>query len=268
MCLIVFGLRSHPDYPLIVAANRDEYYQRPTDNASLWQPVPGGETVLSGRDLQAGGTWMGVRANGRFAAVTNIRNGHINSDRPRSRGQLVLDSLLSPDAAAHLQQLQSQAAQFNGFNLLSGSADSLWYSSNIDTFGSDAGQRQQGANRELAAGVYGLSNGLLDSPWPKVERSRQGLLQCLQRDWSNPAARCDELFDLLADASAAPVAQLPQTGIPLEREIQLSSAFIHSADYGTRASTLALFHRRHGWQFIERQFNEQGISGEQSWQLG
>ncbi|NIB42804.1 NRDE family protein [Pseudomaricurvus alkylphenolicus] len=246
MCLILFALHSHPDFPLIVAANRDEFFQRPTDCAQPWGEAGG---ILAGRDRQAGGTWMGISDTGRFAAVTNVRDGRVQLDRPRSRGELPVgylrDSTLSP--SAYFDALSEVADQYNGFNLLVGGPDELHY------LGNHPDQQQQ-----LEAGVYGLSNASLDSPWPKVMNGKAELTDILKRDWTDLKQRQEDLFGLLANRERAPDNQLPDTGINREWESLLSPRFIHSQDYGTRASTLVLYHRSGEIEFVERNFDREG----------
>ena len=219
MCLILFAWRVHPRFPLVVAANRDEFFARPTAAAAFWHDRPG---LLAGRDLEAGGTWMGITHRGRFAALTNYRDpGHQKAGRP-SRGLLVADFLHSP-APAHdtLLGLAAQGAACNGYNLLAGDSRALYWGSNIT-----------GELRELPPGLYGLSNHLLDTPWPKVDAGRTALAAAL------PALPdLGPLFDLLADDRIFPDERLPATGVPLDWERRLSAAFIRSPDYGTRCST-------------------------------
>ncbi len=256
MCLILFALRRHPDYPLIVAANRDEYFQRPTEAANFWQDQP---AVLAGRDLQAGGTWLGINRSGQFAAVTNVRNGRETPNRPGSRGALVSDYLTAQQPGQF--QPQHGDDHYNGFNLLTGTPASLLYRSN----------RGNQALYELPAGVYGLSNGHLNGPWPKVTSGRQQLQQLLNLNWQQLAARQQDLLSLLTDTRRYPLSMLPDTGVSDEMEVMLSSRFIISdseaINYGTRASTLVLFHRSGRIDFIEHSFDAQGPSGTEHFTL-
>lgn len=235
MCLIFLSWHEHPDYPLVVAANRDEYYARPTAAADFWQEAP---DVLAGRDLEAGGTWLGVSRSGRFAALTNYRRGRGNAANAPSRGRLVSDFLVSRCAPGdYLQSLADRAQSYNGFNLLVADRHSLhWFS----THG--------GEPRKLEAGTYAVSNDLLDTPWPKVVRGRRGFEDLLAaRPMDVPA-----LFDLLSDRQTAEDAALPDTGIGLARERTLSPIFITSDDYGTRSSTVVLVDADGGVAFHER----------------
>ena len=236
MCLILFAWQAHPDYPLILAGNRDEFYARPTAPAGFWDDHP---QILAGRDLEQGGTSLGVHRSGRLAAVTNYRDGRAARRGTRSRGELVsgfLTSDLAPEE--YLQQVHRQHIAYDGFNLLVGTPDGLFSYSN---------RSEQLA--EVEAGVHGLSNHLLDSPWPKVERGKAALRQL--RD-SNPEALIERLLAVLADRAAAPDHTLPDTGIDLVRERVLSPAFIATPNYGTRCSTVLLFDAIGGVSFTER----------------
>ena len=220
MCLIVLAWQARADLPLVVAANRDEWRERPTEPARWWPDHP---DLLAGRDLQAGGTWMGITRAGRFAAVTNFRDPSDKRSTARSRGGLVTDFLLGQLAPqAFLAALASHAGEYNGFNLIVGDGQSLWY------FGS-----REGEGRAIEPGVHGLSNHLLDEPWPKVVRGRMAMQEAL-RD-RDPAPR---LFDALADGNGAPDDALPDTGVGIAWERRLASPLITGADYGTRSSTV------------------------------
>lgn len=224
MCLILWSWRQHPDYPLILAANRDEFYARPTAPADFWPEAP---QVLAGRDLVGGGTWLGVTREGRWAAVTNYRDPSDPARGGPSRGALVRDYLteaLAPEA--YLREVADRAAAYAGFNLLAGSREELWY------FGS-----REGIVRRLSPGLYGLSNGLLDAPWPKVARGRAALAEALARP-GEPEP--ETLLALLSDPSRPPDHHLPDTGVGLEWERVLSARFIASPTYGTRSSTVLL----------------------------
>lgn len=235
MCLITLAYRRHPDYPLVFAANRDEFYARPTAPAAFWEDAP---DVLAGRDLQAGGTWCGVTRNGRIAAVTNFRDlRNLRPDAP-SRGDLVAGFLRgSEHPEAYLARVAAEAARYNGFNLLVGDLAGLYYFSN-----------QEGDIRALQPGVYGLSNHLLDTPWPKVVRARERLDTVVR----GPSLSPEPLFDLLADEHRAGDETLPDTGVGLDLERVLSSVFIRSPQYGTRTSTVFWIDRRGTLAFEER----------------
>jgi uncharacterized protein with NRDE domain len=247
MCLILIALDSHPDYALIVAANRDEFYDRPTTVAAFWADAP---WILGGRDLKAGGTWLGVDRRGRFAAVTNYRQGQREPAAPRSRGHLVSDYLTTGiDVRAHIERVERNAALYNGFNLLAGDARELFYFSN-----------REGHPRALSPGIYGLSNHLLDTVWPKVTSSKTALHALLTRGVSDLVPN---LFALLSDRKQAADQLLPRTGVSLAWERLLSSAFIASGDYGTRSSTVVLVGRDGGAVFVERNFGPDGTPAEE-----
>ncbi len=239
MCLVVLGLHAHPLYPLVVAANRDEFLDRPADPAAFW---PGRGGLLAGRDARAGGTWLGVTRSGRFAALTNVRNPREFDAAAPSRGELVVGFLSGRDAPlGHLARLAAEPVRRNGFNLLAGEAGSLAWLSNA-----------AGEPREVGAGVHAVSNALLDTPWPKATRSAARLGEVLAR-----GTRIDpeELFALLADREPAPDAELPDTGVGIATERLLSPPFIATPGYGTRSSTLLLVGRAGRAYFLERRFD-------------
>ena len=243
MCLILTALDSHRNYPLVIAANRDEFYDRPTAPAAFWGDRP---WMLGGRDLTAGGTWLGIDRRGRFAAVTNYRQGERETAAPRSRGLLVSDFLAAGiDAGTYVTQVERESALYNGFNLLVGDARELRYFSN-----------REGRARVLGTGIYGLSNHLLDTDWPKVTSSKSALRALLS---DAGAELVPSLFALLADRRQAVDESLPQTGIGLQWERLLSSAFISSQEYGTRSSTVVLVGRDGGILFVERRFGPGGV---------
>ena len=217
MCLIVVGWRVHPNYPLVVAANRDEFYARPTMAATHWPDAP---QVIGGIDLEAGGTWLGITEAGRFAAVTNVREPNMEKG-VCSRGALTRDFLLSDFSATDYAQ-QIDGPLYSGFNLLLSDGESLVYCSNRDS-----------PARVLPLGVYGLSNHLLDSPWPKLIQARQRFTKALQH-----LPEEVDFVELLADQTIVADDNLPKTGVPLEWERLLSAVFVKSENYGTRASTL------------------------------
>lgn len=239
MCLILLSYEQHPRYPLIVAANRDEYYERPTAPAAFWTDAP---HVLAGRDRVAGGTWMGVTREARWAALTNYRDPDTRTHDAPSRGALVANYLrATPPPAAYMQRVAAKADQYNGFNLFVGRPGALMYYSN-----------RNGTIRSLSAGVYGLSNHLLDTGWPKVERGRKKLRQQLAADTIEP----DALLDLLHDTTRPADERLPETGIGLAGERLLSPMFIEGDHYGTRSSTVLIVHRSGRVTFVERTFEE------------
>jgi uncharacterized protein with NRDE domain len=239
MCLINVAYKVDSNYDLVVSANRDEFYNRPTKQVSFWKDAP---HVLAGRDLVKMGTWMGVTKHGRFAAITNYRNPHESQSNTRSRGELVSRFLIGNDSPqSYLKMIQPEREHYPGFNLLVGDIHTLYYYSNIE-------------NRVqlLEPGVYGLSNHLLDTPWPKVKKGKDGLKRCL-KDSSENINEC--LLSSLQVAEHAPDVELPNTGISLEWERMLSPLFIQTPDYGTRSSTL-VFMNHDEVQFIERVYED------------
>ncbi|ACO80924.1 hypothetical protein AvCA_48200 [Azotobacter vinelandii CA] len=238
MCLIVFAWRPGHATPLVLAANRDEFYARPCRPLAAWPEAPG---VHAGRDLESAGTWLGVAPDGRFAAVTNIRDPSQPRGR-RSRGELPAGFLLgelSPEA--YLAQVAERARDYTGFNLLAGTAGELWYYHARET-----------APRRLPEGLYGLSNAALDTPWPKLRRAKAALAACLER----PRADC--LLAALQDRRPAADAELPDTGVGLARERLLSSVFIASPDYGTCSSSVLIVAADGSRQLVERRFGPSG----------
>lgn len=235
MCLILFACHMHPDYPLVLAANRDEFHARPTRSAQWWDDSP---NLLAGQDLTAGGTWLGITDSGRMAAITNYRDPASHNPAARSRGKLTtgfLQQQISP--ADYQEQLQAQRNNYNSYNLLFGSVEKLHYFSN-----------RGDAPTMLSPGIYGLSNHLLNTPWPKVRRGKQGLAQALKQRKLDP----EPLWQILSDPSPAPDSELPETGIGIEWERTLSAIRIAGDHYGTRTSTLLLARRDGVIHFTER----------------
>lgn len=217
MCLILVAWRVHADYPLVVAANRDEFYARPTLPAGRW---PDAHQVIAGRDLEAGGTWLGITDAGRFAAVTNVREPELPKGQ-RSRGDLTREFLLGKVTAAAAAKTIA-GNDYAGFNLLLGDGENLCYLTN-----------RNGTPRCLPPGLYGVSNHFLDTPWPKLTSAKARFAEALA---ALPAAA--PFFSVLADDEIVPDHALPSTGVPLEWERLLSAIFVKSENYGTRASTL------------------------------
>jgi uncharacterized protein with NRDE domain len=248
MCLIAFALDAHPDYALVLAANRDEFYDRPTAPGHFWEERDDEAGILAGRDERAGGTWMGVTRGGRFAALTNVRGpAEERSDAP-SRGALVKAFLLDDRAPrAFLESLAGTADAYNGFNLLAGTFAGA-EGSRLAYFSNQKG----GAARRVEAGVHGLSNAVLDTAWPKVKRSQTALRSLLEAGRVPPEA----LLDLLDDRRPADDEALPSTGVPQEWERALSSVFIQTEGYGTRSSTALLIGRGGAATLVERSFEE------------
>lgn len=223
MCLILFSYRQHPRYPLLLAANRDEFHARPTQAARFWPDHP---DVLAGKDLQAGGTWMGISRAGRFAAITNYRDPDQTIPAPRSRGELTLDFLTGNESSAtYLQRIGARASEYAGFNLLLGDAHGLWYYSN-----SAAGEGDGAI--QLQPGTYGLSNAHLDTPWPKVVHGKHAL-----RSLSGGSVDHNLLAEVVASGNLATESELAAVGLNGEMDRMLSAQFIVSPTYGTRATT-------------------------------
>ena len=228
MCLIVFAYRVHPKYRFVLAANRDEFYDRPTAPAHYWEDAP---HVLAGRDLLKMGTWMGVTTNGRFAALTNYRDPREDVRGKRSRGEVVADFLkCGQSPAEYMSAAAKKREQYPGYNLLAGNLnkDELYFYSNVEN-----------NVRMLTPGIYGVSNHLLDTEWPKVVRAKQGLTDAIRGDDADLPER---LFDVLQDETRAPDEALPSSGVSLEWERLLSPVYIRSRErnYGTRSSTVIL----------------------------
>lgn len=224
MCLIVFAWQVVPGTPLIVAANRDEFYDRPAQPARWWDDHP---QVYAGRDVRGGGTWIGIARGGRFGAITNIRAPSEKQDDAPSRGALVADYLSGQaNAQAYVAGIAGQAHRFNGFNLLVGDGNELIWFSN--------GKKEDPRNGQpLAPGIYGLSNDSLDSPWPKVVRTKAQFASLLCQ-----GAPQDAFFEMLTDTTRASDCRLPKTGVGMEMERLLSAVMIESPTYGTRTSTV------------------------------
>ena len=243
MCLILLAWHAHPEYPLVFAGNRDEAYERPSAPADFWKDAP---HLFGGRDREKGGTWLGITLSGRMAAVTNYRDSPTaKTAAPRSRGALTAGFLRGTDEpSSYLERLAPDAAHYGGFSLLVGNLGHLYSFSN------------RGAGiQELSAGVHGLSNHLLNTPWPKVTRGKRRVMALLK---SGEADLIKGLFDALADRAAATDAELPDSGVGLQRERELSPAFIAGERYGTRASTVLLVSRGNKVVFIERRFGALG----------
>lgn len=221
MCLVLLSIDTTPDLPLILVANRDEFYARPTQPLGFWESNP---RILAGRDLQAGGTWMGIHTSGRFACLTNYRDmATIKSGSP-SRGDIIPNLLTSRDTIPDfMTQLDKRADAYNGFNLLAGQGSEIYWYAN-----------QSGKIVRLSPGIHGLSNHLLDTPWPKVARGKTMLESCLDKDPMDDTA----LFRALTDRQQPADKNLPDTGIGIEWERLLSPLFIQSPTYGTRCTTI------------------------------
>jgi uncharacterized protein with NRDE domain len=237
MCLIFLSINKHPDFKLVVAANRDEFYNRKTAAADFWQDHP---SIVGGRDLEAGGTWLAMSKKGRIAMVTNYRDlTNIKANAP-SRGQLVTDYLLTRDSTLdYMSKVESVGKAYNGFNLIAGDLNDFYYYSNYTE-----------GIQKINAGLHGLSNHLLDTAWPKVARGKKRVAEILKGKFNYK-----DLFTVLYDVETAADDLLPDTGVGLERERALSSMFIKSPGYGTRCSTVVLVNNDNEVLFVERVFD-------------
>jgi len=239
MCILLVAHDVHPHYRLVLMANRDEAYDRPAAPAAFWEDAP---EVLAGRDLRDGGTWLGVTRSGRWAALTNFREPGRRRQEAPSRGGLVSGFLLgSKTPASFVHEETAGAGAYNGFSLFCGDGSALAFLSNRDA-----------APRILEPGLYGLSNGPLDRPWPKVELGRRGLASLLE---AAPPLDEEGVFSLLADASRPPDEDLPDTGLGLEIERALSPIFVATERYGTRCSTLLALDMEGAALFVERTYH-------------
>lgn len=244
MCLAVIALDAHPDYAVVVAANRDEWHARPAAPAAWWP-----EGLLAGRDLAAGGTWLGVTRTGRFAFLTNLRDPARHDPSAPSRGALVPDVIADTAPVAQaLARVRAATVRHNGYNLVAGEPPDLASTSN----------HYEGV-RVLAPGAHGVSNGPIDDAWPKTRRMMDAMARWIAGGDRNIAP----LLAALADRTEAPDAELPSTGVPLERERLLSAVFIRDARYGTRCSTVLAIGRDGQATFVERSFApDGGVTGE------
>lgn len=238
MCLLFLSIDNHPNYKLILAGNRDEFYNRKTASARFWQDH---ENILGGRDLEAGGTWLAMTRQGRVAMVTNYRDPqNINPHAP-SRGHLVSDFLLNGEyPGEYLKRVSGNGKVYNGFNLIVGNQNELWYYSNYG----------KGVEK-LAPGFYGLSNHLLETSWPKVVRGKEKIRPLINAPVIDP----EKVLDVLYDNQVAADELLPRTGLPLELERAVSSMFIKSEGYGSRCSTVVLIDKNNQVLFTERVYD-------------
>jgi uncharacterized protein with NRDE domain len=245
MCLVIVAFNVQPDYPLVVAANRDEFHARPTQNAGWWPDQP---DIVAGRDLQAGGTWLGLHRAGRFATITNFRDAKTGRNQLRSRGHLVTEFLLSGQSPLdYLESISPDA--YAGFNLLVADSKRLAYLSN-----------RGGGVRELPPGVYGLSNATLDTPWEKVERSKSRLSEFLE----NGDANDTHLLRLLDDRKKGPVSEVRSDRLPFATAHAITAPFIVTPEYGTRCSSIVRADSDGRWQLLERRFDAAGENAGES----
>jgi uncharacterized protein with NRDE domain len=227
MCLILFSYDTHPEYKLIFAANRDEFYDRPTKALAFWNDSP---DILAGRDLKSQGTWLGISLTGRIAAITNFRDPLSIVENAPSRGLLIRNFLAgSQSSKQYLEHIKTSRIKYNGFNLLVGDSTGLYYYSNKD-----------GSIKKILPGLYGLSNDFIDTPWPKVQKGKARLKALLKNE--NEVSGLN-ILDMLKDPSRPPDKMLPDTGVGIEWERILSSLFIKSDAYGTLSSSAILIKR-------------------------
>jgi len=239
MCLVLFSFNLHPEYQYVVVGNRDEFYNRPTQPLGFWKDDP---RILAGRDLAGGGTWLGVTRNLKLGVLTNYRDPSSLKKNAPSRGNLVRDFLtgeICPET--YLEKVRKRGDRYNGFSLLVGNKDQLWFYSN----------RGEGP-KMISPGFYGLSNHFLDTPWPKVTKSRSSLNAILSERKINKEA----VFKVLADRQYPPEDRLPDTGVGKKWERILSPIFICSNSYGTRSSSILLIKKTGQITFIERTFSK------------
>ncbi len=244
MCLITFAWKSHAQFPLLLAANRDEWFEREAQPAQWWDDCP---TTFGGRDLQAGGTWLAASKDGRFAAITNFREDREKPKNAPSRGGLVSDFLVFDDSPEdYAKSVAQQCDQYLGFSLLLGDSNHLWLVSNRDNT----------SPRELAPGVYALSNAQLDTPWPKVKRAKFEMQRLLDKNASSTDAAnlSQKLINIMQDYELPLDHELPDTGVGIEWERTLAPAFISTVQYGTRCTT-ALVATATQMHFVERSFD-------------
>ncbi len=242
MCLIILSFNVHPTYRLVLAGNRDEYYDRPTSCLSFWPDMP---YILAGRDLKSQGTWLGVTLRGRFAAITNYRAPFSQIDDAPSRGLLVSDFLSGNESPkSYLEYIKTVGHRYNGFNLLAGEGSSLFYYSN-----------KKNGIQIIKPGLHGLSNHLLDTSWPKVEKGKADLAGILS---AGNELNIEDIFGMLGDRTHPSDTSLPDTGIGLSWERTLSPLFITSKEYGTRSSSILLMERNGNITFWERTFIPKG----------
>lgn len=237
MCLIVFSYKNHPRYPFILAANRDELYNRPTRKAGFWKEE---SSILGGKDLKGGGTWLGVSKDGKIAALTNYRNIKTIKDDAPTRGHIVRDFLsadLSPKS--FLEALSEDSSRYNGFNLIAGTTEQLYYFNN-----------QNKEIHEISPGNHVISNAFLNTPWPKTDTALQQFEEVIKQ--SEPKE--EDFFQVLGNTTRFPYEKLPETGLPEEMEKAVSSVFIKTPGYGTRCSTLLLVDKNRELEFIERSY--------------
>ncbi|MEK4520612.1 NRDE family protein [Psychrobacillus sp. FSL W7-1457] len=249
MCLVNFQFQTHPTYPLIVVANRDEFYERPTESAHFWEDHP---SILAGRDLLQMGTWLGVSKAGRFAALTNFRDPQLEPGH-LSRGEIVRNFLIGhQDPLDFIEELKKNRDSYGGYNIVIGDSHQLFHYNNI-----------LDEMNEVSPGTHSLSNHTLNTPWPKVEKGKQSLAEHLLLD----NIEVGPLFDLLTDESVAKDSELPDTGVGIELERSLSPLFIKMPNYGTRSSTVLLMDENQNITFAERTYYKGKMHSEKFFEI-
>ncbi|MEI6114026.1 MAG: NRDE family protein [Burkholderiales bacterium] len=253
MCLAIVALDALPDWPLVIVANRDEFHAREASEAAPWHDAP---DVVAGRDLQAGGTWLGVTRQGRAALLTNYREPGLRNPLAPSRGRLV-ENYLRGDTTAdeYAQAIAARTQEHNGFSLLLADEAGVWYASN----------RSDATGSRLPSGIVGLSNALLDTPWPKLVRSREAVGRHLG---TQPTPDVDTLISIFRDSVPPPDHELPDTGLGVERERRLACPFILDPQYGTRCTSVILRHARGHTLFYEQNYATDGTpTGRNAWRV-
>ncbi|MDO6486551.1 NRDE family protein [Colwellia sp. 6_MG-2023] len=245
MCILFFAIKEHPKYPVIICANRDEVHQRPTQMMHWWPETKQQASILAGKDLQAGGTWLGLNKQGRFSALTNFREPQLFDKNKQSRGDLVTQALAKQDQEIN-KQLVNTAHQYNGFNLVFGKLDNLTY------FNSTSKKQQT-----LTTGFHSLCNGDLDDIWPKMALGQEQLATAIQESASQ-LLNIDNLFTLMKNNQQAEIEKLPKTGVPLDWEQRLSSIFIVSPEYGTRTTNIITQDNQGNISVYDRSYDAQG----------
>ncbi len=238
MCILFFAINQHPKYPVIICANRDEFHARPTQSMHWWS----NDEVLAGKDLQAGGTWLGLNRQGRFSALTNFRQPHLIDKNKQSRGDLVLQALAKQDDEM-AQLLTTTSNQYNGFNLVFGELNNLTCFDNVS-------QKHQA----LRSGFHSLCNGALDDIWPKMALGQTNLASAI----NDKSLDINQLFTLMKSDQQAQTEHLPQTGVPLSWEQLLSSIFIVSPEYGTRTTNIITLDNEGNVDVYDQSYNDQG----------
>ena len=243
MCILFFAIKQHPQYPVIICANRDEFHQRPTQPMHWWSKndLLAGD-VLAGKDLQAGGTWLGLNKQGRFSALTNFRQPDLIDKNKQSRGELVLQALAQQDDTM-TKKLVESSGDYNGFNLVFGQLDNLMCFDSVS-------QKQQ----ELASGFHSLCNGALDDIWPKMALGQANLADAIK----DHSLDIEQLFTLMKSVQQAKIEHLPKTGVPLNWEQLLSSIFIISPEYGTRTTNIITLDNDNNIAIYDQSYNEKG----------